>query len=171
MRNKSLRASIQMLITVSILLLCVLGTTACNATPVTTPGSPLTTTAVTPTSSASAGQLSCGSISQLGPGSVPTTKTSTPQQIGDCFWQAYQQCTAASLTFVTSSIDTILTRTFQIQKIGGGCQVLDKVQMRIVPQPPRVKQTYTCTSVQKTTSTLQVLNCQDDGTITISLVK
>jgi len=161
--RKGLRASTYMLITVCMLLLCVLGTVACSTDQA---------KEALPTSSPVVVQRSCGSISQLGRGPSTVTGNSDPQQVGDCFWHAYQQCTAtASFNFVTSSIDTVLIRTFQTQKTGSGCQVLDKVQMRIVPHPPRVKQVYTCASVKKLASALQILNCQGDGTITISLLK
>ncbi|GCE08016.1 hypothetical protein [Dictyobacter aurantiacus] len=141
-------------------------TPTAQSTPTPTP-SPMTPTA---TGTSGATQGSCGSISNMlrGAPSSGTSTNSDPQQVGDCFWSAYQQCRPASLNYVTGGVDTILTRTFQIQKTASGsCQVQDKIQMRVLPRPPRTTAVYTCASVEKQATALQFRNCQKDGTINV----
>ena len=175
------RASLRPLLTiVCLLLFLALGTAACgngsvNAQPSGTPSSTAKqnasptvtgTTVVTP--------KSCGTISHLGVGPASSQSASagksTPQSAANCFWQAYQACNAASLTVVTSSIDTSVTRTFQIQKVGGNCSIRDTVQARVLPRPPHITGKYTCSTMSKQTAALQFLHCQGDGTITVSLL-
>ncbi|GLV55667.1 hypothetical protein KDH_25110 [Dictyobacter sp. S3.2.2.5] len=138
-----------------------------QSTPTPTP-SPAATATGTP----GVAQGSCGSISNMLRG-APASGTSTnsdPQQVGNCFWSAYQQCRPASLNYVTGGVDTILTRTFQTQKTASGsCQVQDKIQMRVLPRPPKTTAVYTCTSVEMQATELQFRNCQKDGTINIFL--
>lgn len=113
----------------------------------------------------------CGSISRMLQGAIASPGPGDPQKVGNCFWSAYQQCRPASLNYVTGGVDTILTRTFQLQKTASGCLVQDKIQMRVLPRPPRTTAVYTCASVKMQTSALQFLNCQKDGTINLSLNK
>ncbi len=158
----------QFLFVVSFMLLGAFSITACGTTDSTAATTTSQKTTVTTPTSGQA-QVNCGSISQSMRG--PVTSKDDPQKVVDCFWSAFQQCRPASLDFKTSGVDTVLTRTFQLQKAGSSCQVLEKVQNQIFPQKPRVTGTYVCASVQKNATALQFMNCQTEGTVKVPLSK
>ncbi|WP_126555118.1 hypothetical protein [Dictyobacter kobayashii] len=142
-----------------------------SSTKTSTPTVQATQSGSAQTATPGATQGYCGSISQMLQRSSASTGKSDPQQVGNCFWNAYQTCTPASLNYVVGSVDTVTTRTFLIQKTGSGCLVQDKLQMRVIPRPPQKSQLYTCSAIKMQATALQVLNCQTDGTITLSLMK
>ncbi|GHO87458.1 hypothetical protein [Dictyobacter formicarum] len=180
MEIQSFRAPVYPVLTMFILVLVVLALAACgsnsdqgSASTTTHPAqsTPSPASQAVATSTPGATQGYCGSISRMLLGAKASPGQGDPQQVANCFWSAYQQCRPASFTYATGSVDTILTRTFQTQKSASGCLVQDKLQMRVLPRPPRTTAVYTCASVKMQASTLQFLNCQKDGTITLSLNK
>jgi hypothetical protein len=62
----------------------------------------------------------CGQVSVLGPpGSAAGGRGS--QAAEDCFYQAYQQCTPATLEVSISGVDAGIRHTFSLQSSGGSC--------------------------------------------------
>ena len=109
----------------------------------------------------------CGSV-QTNPRGVPVNGLGT-KQAEDCFWQAYQLCQTASLSFVTTGVDTIVKRTFTIKNNGGQCLVTDAVQHAIVPAPLPVPSTSTCTGITRSADGLHFSNCGADGNVVVPL--
>lgn len=137
----------------------------------------------------SAGLVACGSNSGVGstPNPTPTTPAQ-PQQCGsvqtnprgtintpgakqveDCFWQAYQKCSTATLSFTTTGVDTVLLRKFTIKNNSGQCLVTDAVQHAIVPAPLSPAKTYTCTGLTEQTDGLHFSGCGIDGEVLVPL--
>src|SRR6266568_1569825 len=57
------------------------------------------------------------------------------RQAENCFWQAFQQCSAASLTFQQSGIDAGVIHTFTTVNNNGKCSISDVTQHYIAPNP------------------------------------
>jgi hypothetical protein len=136
------------------------GLVACGST-AGTGGSP------NPTPTKPAQVQKCGSV-QMNPRGIPINGSGA-KQAEDCFWQAYQKCYAASLSFTTTGVDTILLRTFTIKNSGGQCAVSDAVQHAIVPAPLSAAKTYTCTSVTELVDGLHFSGCGNDGDVVMPL--
>ncbi len=119
----------------------------------------------TPTSSPQV--QNCGKV-QTGPnGKIPNTAGSS--QAGNCFLQAFQQCHAASLTYMSSGIDTIAIRTFTIKKTDGHCVISEVIQQQIVPRPPKTTATLTCTGVTKGANELRITACGTSGDVVVPI--
>src|SRR5450432_4082078 len=110
----------------------------------------------TTTNPTTASVQKCGSIGVMRTQPVPiipasTIKTSAPtvapSVAGNCFWQAFQQCQAASLVVNFGSVDTVTTHTFTLQKQNTNCKISDAVQNRIIPRPAKNVGNYTCTGL------------------------
>ena len=122
-----------------------------------------------PTPTKSTQVQKCGSV-RTNPRGISQNGPSA-KQAEDCFWQAYQKCHAASLTFTTTGVDTVLVRTFTIQNNGEQCSVSDTVQHAIVPAPLSAAKTYTCTGVTEQADGLHFTGCGNDGNIILTLPK
>ncbi len=121
----------------------------------------------TPTS-APASLQKCGAISVL----RTTTNDNTPSTVnanvaGNCFWQAFQQCRAASLTVNFGGVDTMTTHTFTLQKQSTNCTIWDAVQNRIIPHPARNTGTYTCSGLVNAPGELRFNGCGKSGNIVV----
>ena len=122
-----------------------------------------------PTPTTSTQVQKCGSV-RTNPRGIPLNGPAT-KQAEDCFWQAYQKCHAASLSFTTTGVDTVVVRTFTIQNNGEQCSVSDTVQHAIVPAPLSAAKTYTCTGVTEQADGLHFTGCGNDGNIIVPLSK
>ena len=122
-----------------------------------------------PTPTKSTQVQKCGSI-RTNPQGIPLNG-SAAKQAEDCFWQAYQKCHAATLSFTTAGVDTVTVRTFTIQNNGEQCSVSDTVQHAIVPAPLSAAKTYTCTGVTEQADGLHFTGCGNDGNIILTLPK
>ncbi|MFL5656426.1 MAG: hypothetical protein ACJ8CB_19895 [Ktedonobacteraceae bacterium] len=111
----------------------------------------------------------CGSV-QTNPRGIPLNEPAT-KQAENCFWQAYQQCHAASLSSTTTSVDTVTVRTFTIQNNGEQCSVSDAVQHAIVPARLSAPRTYTCTGVMQQADGLHFTACGEDGNVVVPMQK
>ncbi len=66
-------------------------------------------------------------------GKIDTTLNSKPldttqaKLAGNCFWQAYQHCQAASLLLKVHSLDTGADHTFTTKDTNGRCSIIDTV--------------------------------------------
>ncbi len=139
-------------------LLLAVGLIACGSTTTTT-GSSASPTPVQ--------AKNCGTIRQ-GPGKDMGTATST-QQTGDCFWQAFQQCQPASMTFTANGVDTLTTHTLVTNKTATSCVVSDTIQHQIVPHPSKNTTIVTCTGVTKEQNTLRFTSCGTHGDLVVPL--
>ena len=123
----------------------------------------------TPTPTTSTQVQKCGSV-RTNPRGTPLNE-STAKQAVDCFWQAYQKCHAASLSFTSTGVDTVAVHTFTIQSNGEQCTIADAVQHAIVPAPLSAAKTYTCTGVTQQADGLHFASCGNDGNIVVPLQK
>jgi hypothetical protein len=108
----------------------------------------------------------CGTVAGLGRLEVPVNDT-IGAQAESCFWQAFQRCQPAMLTFIMSSIDTSLIRTFVIHKNRGRCSITDARQFRVVPRPPSPAQVFTCAGLTKLPGALRFNACGKDGNVVL----
>jgi hypothetical protein len=109
----------------------------------------------------------CGTIKQAAGKTVGTS--TTVQQTGDCFWQAFQQCQPASMTFAVSGVDTLTTHTFTTKKTATSCVVTDTIKHQIMPRPSKNTTTVTCAGVTKEQNALRFTSCGTQGDLVISL--
>ena len=98
--------------------------------------------ATTPTNTPSLQELKCGTVhtlhSQIAPADLNTARHAE-----DCFWQAFQQCQPATLTYTKNEVDAGSVNTFTLKSIGGKCTVSDglyvfscgEIGTIIVPRP------------------------------------
>jgi len=91
------------------------------------------------------------------------------QQAENCFWQAFQQCSAASLTFQASGTDAGVIHTFTTIDNNGKCSISDATQHYIAPNPTQPGPAYTCTGLARQADGLHFLNCGDEGNIVVPL--
>jgi len=106
---------------------------------------------------------------KTGPGSplVSINGTVKADVAGNCFWQAFQQCHAASLVVNFGGVDTITTHTFTLQKQNTNCIISDAVQNRIVPRPAKNIGNYTCTGLVSATNELRFNGCGKLGNVVV----
>ncbi len=127
---------------------------------------PTSSSSTTPTTTAA---QKCGTIG-VRPGGSDTVSGGTKADVaGNCFWQAFQQCHAASLTVNFSGVDTITTHTFTVQKKDTSCAISDAVQHRIVPQPAKNAGTFTCSGLVNTANELHFTGCGTSGDIIVPM--
>lgn len=88
----------------------------------------------------------------------------------DCFWQSFQQCRPATLTFTQSDSVSGTVHTFSLSDENGTCKVTDSAYHFVAPYPPQSAITYTCAGVQKQANGLHILSCGTFGTILIPAV-
>ncbi len=100
---------------------------------------------------------------------VSTTGSVKADVAGNCFWQAFQQCHAASLVVNFGGVDTITTHTFTLQKQNNNCTISDAVQNRIVPRAAKNIGTYTCTGLVSATNELRFNGCGKLGNVVIPI--
>lgn len=71
--------------------------------------------------------IDCGYISSHGFGPA-RNQTGTVRQVGNCFWQAYQQCRTATLQVTDMGVDAGATQMLVVTKQQNGCVVVDSSQ-------------------------------------------
>jgi hypothetical protein len=128
--------------------------------------------APSPTPAAPAAQK-CGTIG-VRPGGNGTTNPpggTKADVAGNCFWQAFQQCRAASLVVNFGGIDTITTHTFTLQKKNAACAISDAVQHRVIPQPARDGGIFTCSGLVNAANELHFSGCGTNGDIVVPIGK
>lgn len=108
----------------------------------------------------------CGAIhsmhSQIAPADQNTLK-----QTENCFWQAFQQCHPATLTYALNGLDFGTVHTFILKNANGKCVITDGIQHYIAPHPLRKATTYTCSDVKIQPDGLYVFSCDDAGTVIV----
>lgn len=142
-------------------------TVAASPTPTTQTTPQPTRKGLTPTPTPLLGAQNCGSITTSQVGVVPNNPAD--QGVGNCFWQAYQQCRTAFMMFRTTAIDTIVARTFTLAKSGLTCQIIDASQHISAPNRIMNSGVYTCTSLTKDNTHLLFKGCGADGDVVVPL--
>jgi hypothetical protein len=122
--------------------------------------------ATTPTSTPSSQEQKCGTVHTLHSQIVPVDQN-TVKQTENCFWQAFQQCQPATLTYAKNELDAGTVNTFTLKSAGGKCAISDGVQHYVVPRPPGNTTTFTCSGVKLQSDGLYIYSCGDVGTVVI----
>lgn len=133
----------------------ILALAGCGAT---ASGSPTTTGGPT---------TNCGTVTvRQGPNTVLNGDKAGPAE--DCFWRAFHQCHAATLTVTAMGVDAGVTRTLTIVSKSGGCGLTDKSEHYVIPSNTHQVTTFTCaTLTQATGGGLVAKGCGADGDVTI----
>ena len=160
MNKRNVRFLAQPLCLSLLVLLIGCGLAACGSNSTTTGGgSSATSTPALP--------KNCGTIKQMAGKAVGTP--ATIQQTGDCFWQAFQQCQPASMTFTVSGVDTLTTHTLVTKKTATSCAVTDTIKHQIVPRPSKNTTTVTCAGVTKEQGALRFTSCGTSDDLVVPL--
>ena len=125
-----------------------------------------TTTSGQATSTPTAQTVNCGSL-HGGPGGISSPDKVGVQNAENCFYQAFQQCRPATLTFTAFGVDAGAIHHFSVKSVNGSCTVSDGWQHYIAPNPPGATINYTCATVTKQSDGLHIQTCGDLGTILI----
>ncbi|HEY6286325.1 MAG TPA: hypothetical protein VIX20_11725 [Ktedonobacteraceae bacterium] len=104
-------------------------------------------------------------------GKVDTTLNGKPvdanqaRLAGNCFWQAFQNCQAASLILKEHSLDTGADHTFTMKGTTGRCSIMDTVKHYIVPNNLNLTRSYTCSGLVMQADGLHFIACGSLGNI------
>ena len=120
----------------------------------------------TPKNTPSLQEQKCGTVHALHSQITPADLI-TARQAEDCFWQAFQRCHPATLTYTNNEVDAGNVNTFTLKSAGGKCAVSDGVQHFIVPRSPGKITTYPCSNVNLQSDGLYVFSCGEMGTIIV----
>jgi hypothetical protein len=112
----------------------------------------------------------CGTVHTLHSQIAPADQN-TARQAENCFWQAFQRCQPATLTYAENGLDAGTVNTFTLKSAGGKCAISDGVQHYIAPHPPGNTTTYTCSDVKLQSDGLYVFSCGNVGTIIVPMPK
>ena len=160
MYKRSVHFLVQSLCLSLLILLIGCGLAACGTNSTTGGGGSSATPTPAPTKN-------CGTIRQAAGRTIGTITGS--QQVGDCFWQAFQQCQPALMTFSVMGVDTLTTHTLVTKKTAASCAVVDTIQNQVVPSPSKHTTTVTCAGVTKEQTDLRVTSCGNQGDLVIPL--
>lgn len=122
--------------------------------------------ATTPTPVPSSQVQKCGTVHTLH-SQIISTDQNTVKQTENCFWQAFQQCQPATLTYANNQLDTGTINNFALKNAGGKCAVSVGIQQFVAPHPPGKPTMYTCSDVKLQTDGLYIYSCGDAGTVVI----
>jgi predicted small secreted protein len=120
----------------------------------------------TPTPTQPAKAVNCGQI-QTRVNQIPPAQKAAAQQAANCFYQAYQKCQPATLTFSSFGVDTGDIHNLSVKSANGYCTVSDGFQHFIAPKPPSGTVTYSCASMSMQSDGLHVESCGTVGTFVI----
>jgi hypothetical protein len=113
------------------------------------------------------GAQKCGTINVSGPRMVPTDSAQAKQG-SNCFYQAYQQCHPALLTFRTSSVDSGIIHTFTVKQVNGKCTITDLTQHYVVPKSPQGATPHNCSGAALKADGVHV-TCDNEGDVVIPI--
>ncbi len=122
--------------------------------------------ATTPTPGLSTQVQKCGTVHTLH-SQIVSVDQNTVKQTENCFWQAFQQCQPATLTYSKNELDTGTVNIFILKNNGGKCAISVGVQQFVAPRPPGKPTMYTCSSVKLLSDGLYIYSCGDAGTAVI----
>ena len=121
----------------------------------------------TPTPTSSQQAQNCGKVDTALNGQ-PSDRNKA-RLSGNCFWQAFQNCQAATLILVEHSLDTGAVHTFTIKGNNGKCSIIDTVKHYIVPNNLNSTTTYTCSGLVMQADGLHFIACGNAGNIDLPL--
>ena len=122
--------------------------------------------AATPASIPSSQVQKCGTVHTLH-SQIVSVDQNTVKQTENCFWQAFQQCQPATLTYADNELDVGTVNTFALKNNGGKCAVSIGVQKFVAPHPPGKAAMYACSGVKLQSDGLYIFSCGDVGTVVI----
>lgn len=112
-----------------------------------------------------AGQASaCGEVRMLGPN---PPRDQSAQVAEDCFFQAFQACSPATLTVTMMGVDAGTINNFAIEKNGAQCRVVDNVVRYVVPRPTPAPVQATCQGLARQNGGLLFKACGEEGDILV----
>ncbi len=109
-------------------------------------------------------QAACGEIRMQGPN---PPKDSGARLAEDCFWQAFQDCRAASLTVTMAGVDAGTIHRFTLEKDGGRCKIVDSAVTYVIPRPTPAPVVSTCNGLIRQNGGLLFKGCGDQGDISV----
>lgn len=100
----------------------------------------------------------CGTVSTLN----DHVTSSGAQQVENCFSQAYQQCSPATLEYDDHGIDNGTHYTFSLQSNGSACAITEDVRgySAVLPFPPGPPELGTCAGLSGTQFGLLFTSCE-----------
>jgi hypothetical protein len=107
----------------------------------------------------------CGSVDTRPDGKL--TDETIAKQAENCFWQAYQHCQVATLTFTKRGVDAGTIHTFTFANNNGQCLISDAIQTYIAPNGPRPGNTFSCTGLTQQADGLHFASCGAFGDIIV----
>lgn len=114
-------------------------------------------------------QTACGTVimhSATGP--AFSVQHSSVQQVTNCFWQAYQQCQAATMQVTLMGVDAGVQHTFTLQKKGSGCAVTDSaLNYNVVVKLKAKPVVSACSGMAMQADGLHITGCGNQGTFVI----
>lgn len=72
-----------------------------------------------------------------------------PNEAETCFYQAYSQCSPATLVVSINGVDAGTRHTFGLQGSSGSCTVTDSRQNFVIPRPPQPPTSVTCSGLSR----------------------
>ena len=128
---------------------------------------PTTNSALTPSPTQGQQAQNCGEVdTTLNGKALDATKA---KMASNCFWQAYQNCRAASVTLKVHSLDTGANHVFATKNTNGKCAITDTVTHYIVPNNLKTITSYTCSGLTMQTDGLHFIACGSLGNIVIPI--
>lgn len=106
----------------------------------------------------------CGKIVTLGPN--PPADAGA-QLVQDCFWQAFQECRAATLTLTVRGVDTAVQNQLTIEKRGSQCGITNTEQSFAVNLPNPALNVYSCARLERRQEGLLFVSCGKEGDILV----
>lgn len=108
----------------------------------------------------------CGTVHTLRQLVVPTEQKGA-KGVEDCFWQAYQKCSPATLVYSQGAIDTATVYTFSLKSQNGKCVIEDLLQHVILPRTPAPGVNGTCAGLTQQTDGLHFHACNNEGDVLV----
>lgn len=128
---------------------------------------PTAHTALTPSPTQAKPVQNCGEVDTTVNGKA--LDTNKARQATNCFWQAFQNCQAASLLLKVHSLDTGANHVFTTKSINGKCSTMDTVTHYIVPNNLNTTRSYTCSGLAMKADGLHFIACGSLGNIVVPI--
>jgi hypothetical protein len=111
----------------------------------------------------------CGTVIMHGTGSPAFgVQNTSPSQVTDCFWQAYQQCQPATMHLTFMGVDAGVQHTFTLEKQSNACTITDSAQNYNVVVKLKAKPVVsTCTDMAMQSDGLHIAGCSNGNTFII----
>jgi hypothetical protein len=109
----------------------------------------------------------CGTLNTLDPGAVMLGDTVTYSAVpAECLWEAFQQCSTATLTFKDYGLDAGYTHVIIVRHAASGCSVSDSVLHFIDERSDYAS--YTCAGIlPPTDGVFTIAGCGEEGDVII----